>query len=453
MNRTLLLILCDFLLLTLLALTDWEKAAPAEAPPPPAATPATGAGVATKDDDIVSVMKLSLEDEAARRDELARQLESTQGTLGEKEKALAETRGRADALALQYTKAAAYAQSTKEDLARIQRELDQRRAEAEVRARELATLEKANTEARSKIEDLSVTVRVAEQEKQQLRATTETLKVQVEAERLERLKVQETATQLAQGVGQLADTSVALTREIRENRPVNVNILFNEFLENRVRTVFTGTRPNLFGTRSETKDTRTIFVTDGRDTYALLHINDTPFGALGDVNWNWNTLRAEFRQDGGYRGEAPRLVFLALDPRVAVLPVAPAQLAGLGVKSYPIALEPFKFAEALIIANGGTGYGEIPFKLDPANPGYVRMDNRLVRRLFGDFSPGRGDLVLSKTGELLGIMVNSEYCALVTNFLPSQVIVTGDDLASRPTAAQLDELTSRLRRLPLRIQQ
>jgi hypothetical protein len=398
------------------------------------------------------VMKLSLEDEAARRDELAQQLQSTQGTLGEKEKALSETRDKADALALQYTKAAAAAQSTKEDLARIQRELDQRRAEAEVRARELAALEKANTEARSKIEDLSVTVRVAEQEKQQLRATTETLKVQVEAERQERLKVQETATQLAQGVGQLADTSVALTKEIRENRPINVNILFNEFLENRVQTVLAGTRPNLFGTRSETKDIRTIFVTDGKDIYALLHINDTPFNTLGEVNWNWNTLRAEFRKDG-YRSEVPRLTFLALDPRVAVLPVAPEQLAGLGVKSYPIALEPFKFTEALIIANGGTGYGEIPFKLDPTNPSYVRMDNRLVRRLFGDFSPARGDLVLSKTGELLGIMVNSEYCALVTNFLPSQVIVTGDDLASRPTGAQLDELTSRLRRLPLRIQQ
>jgi uncharacterized coiled-coil DUF342 family protein len=452
MNRTLLLILCDFLLLTLLALTDWEKAKPAEAPPPPAASTEAGTGGASKDDDIVSLMKLSLEDEQARRDELAQQLQSTQGTLGEKEKALAETRDKADSLALQYTKAAADAQSTKEDLARIQRELDQRRAEAEVRARELANLEKANTEARSKIEDLNVTVRVAEQEKQMLRATTETLKVQVEAERQERIKVQETATQLAQGVGQLADTSVALTKEIRENRPINVNILFNEFLENRVQTSFSGTRPNLFGTRNETKDTRTVFVTDGKDTFALLHINDTPFGSLGEVNWNWNTLRAEFRKDG-YRSEAGQLTFLALDPRVAVLPVTPEQRAGLGVKAYPVALEPFKFTEALIIANGGTGYGEIPFKLDPTNPSYVRMDNRLVRRLFGDFSPGRGDLVLSKTGELLGIMVNNEYCALVNNFLPSQVIRTGDDLATRPTAPQLDDLTLRLRKLPLRIQQ
>lgn len=459
MNRTLLLILCDFLLLTLLALTDWEKAAPAAAPPAPAAVTPAGAGAATKDDDLVSVMKLSLEDERTQRDQLARQLQTTQTDLGQREQALAETssaltdtREKADRLAQQYTAAAADASLTKEQLAQLQKELENRRAEAARQAKELAALEKAQAEARAKIEDLSVTVRVAEVEKAQLRAATETLKVQVEAERTERIKVQEATTQLAQGVGQLADNSNALTKEIRENRPINVNVLFNEFLANRVLTSFAGTRPGLFGERSETKDTRTVFVTDGRDTFALLHVNDTPFLSLAEPYWNWNTLKASFGQ-GGYRGEAGRLAFLALDPRVAVLPVTAEQQAALGVKSYPVALEPFKFTEALIIANGGTGYGEIPFKLDPANPGYVRMDNRLVRRLFGDFSPSRGDLVLSKTGELLGIMVNSEYCALVNNFLASQVIVTGDDLAARPTAPQLSDLGRRLRRLPLRIQQ
>lgn len=459
MNRTLLLILCDFLLLTLLALTDWQKAVPSTAAPkPPAAAAVPGAGSATKDDDLVSVMKLSLEDERAQRDRLSQQLQTTQSNLSEREKALdetsaslADTRGKVDALSKQYTAAAADASLTKEQLAQLRKDLEKRQAESERQAKELASLEKAQAEARAKIEDLNVTVRVAEQEKQMLRATADTLKTQVEAERQERLKVQETTTQLAQGVGQLADSSTALTKEIRENRPINVNILFNEFLANRVQTSFAGTRPGLFGVREETSDTRTIFVTDGRDTFALLHVGDTPFSLL-EPGWDWKSLKAEFRK-GDYRGAADRLTFLAVDPRVAVLPVTPAQRAALGVKAYPVALEPFKFTEALLISNGGAGYGEIPFKLDPTNPSYVRMDNRLVRRLFGDFSPSRGDLVLSKTGELLGIMVNNEYCALVNNFLPAQVIRTGDDLATRPTGRQLDDLALRLRRLPLRIQQ
>lgn len=459
MNRTLLLILCDFLLLTLLALTDWQKAEPAKpVAPVPAVAATPGAGAATKDDDIVSVMKLSLEDERSQRDQLSQQLQMTQTSLSDREKvlaqttaALADTSTKADSLSQLYTRAAADASLTKEQLAQLQKELEQRQAEAARREKELAALEKAQAEARAKIEDLNVSVRVAEVEKQQLRAATETLKVQVEAERQERIKVQAATTQLAQGVGQLADSSVALTKEIRDNRPINVNVLFNEFLANRVQTSFTGTRPGLFGVRTETKDTRTIFITDGRDTVALLHLTDTPF-ELGDINWDWNSLQAEFRK-GAYKTTSDRLSFLAVDPRVAVLPVGAEQQTALGVKAYPIALEPFKFTEALLISNGGAGYGEVPFKLDPVNPSYVRMDNRLVRRLFGDFSPSRGDLVLSKTGELLGIMVNSEYCALVNNFLPSQVIRTGDDLASRPTGRQFDDLTQRLRRLPLRIQQ
>ena len=451
MNRTLLLILCDFLLLTLLALTDWQKAEPVKPAPPPAVSATPGKGAATKDDDLVSVMKLSLEDERTQHDQLSAQLQTTQGALSEREKALAETREKADTLSTQYTAAAAEASATKASLERTRRELEQRQADTERQAKELTALEKAQAEARAKIEDLNVGMRVAEAEKEQLRTAAEALKTQVEAERQERLRVQETTTQLAQGVGQLATNSNALTKEIRESRPINVNALFNDFLANRVQTSFTGKRPGLFGERTETKDTRTIFVTDGRETYALLHVSDTPF-TLIEPTWNWNSLKAEFIK-GGYRAAADRLAFLALDPRVAVLPVTRAQLTALGVKPYPIAFEPSKFTEALLISNGGTGYGEVPFKLDATNPSYVRMDNRLVRRLFGDFAPSRGDLVLSKTGELLGIMVNNEYCALVNNFLASQVISTGPDLASRPTNRQLDDLIVRLRKLPLRIQQ
>ena len=466
MNRTLLLILCDFLLLTLLALTDWQKAAPAKPvpPPPPAVSTATSAGAATQDDDLVAVMKLSLADERSQRDQVAQQLQSTQSTLSERDKALADTAAsladttasldaahqKADALAKKYTAAAADASISKERLAQLRTELEQRQAEALRQTQALAALEKAQTEARAKIEDLSVSVRVAEQEKQFLRTTAETLQTQVAAEREERIRVQETTTQLAQGLGQLADSSVALTKEIRENRPININVLFNEFLANRVQTTVVGTRPFLLTNRTDKRETRTVFVTDGRDTVALLHVSDTPF-SLTDAPWNWTSLKAEFSK-GETRIAVDRLVFLAIDPRVAVMPVTPAQLATLGVKSYPIALEPFKFTEALIIANGGSGYGEVPFKLDPTNPSYVHMDNRLVRRVFGDFSPSRGDLVLSKTGELLGIMVTSNYCALVDNFMPSQVMITGGDLSSNPTGKPLEDLAQRLRKLPSRLQ-
>jgi hypothetical protein len=463
MNKTLLLILCDFLLLNLLALTRWEKAEPASAKQPP--VPEMSANAATKDRDLVETMKQTLEDERATREQLAQKLSSAETNLTTREQnlakleadrtklssALTETQKTAADLNAKVEQASQDASMTREELARLQRELEERRAEAERQKQSLASYEKAQTEARQKIEGLSVAVKVAEQEKQLLRDTAETLKTQVVAERQERLKVQEATTQLAQGVGQLAEKSGALTKEIRENRPINANVLFNEFLGNRVLTSFRAVRPGLFGPATRESSAGTILVTDGEKIYALLHISDTPF-PLTENSYDWQKINVEFTKAGGYHSAAPEIAFLSVDPRVVVLPVTPEQAKELGVKVYPTALDPFKFPEAVLVNGGGKGYGEVGFKLDASQRGYVRVDNRLFKRLFGDFAPSRGDLVLSKTGEILGIMVNSDYCAVVNNFLPSRKLPTGDDLAAEKTSVVLNELNARIRSLPLNLQ-
>jgi hypothetical protein len=67
----------------------------------------------------------------------------------------------------------------------------------------------------------------------------------------------------------------------------------------------------------------------------------------------------------------------------------------------------------------------VEFKLDPQTPGYVRMKTRILSRVFGEFSPSTGDVVISRQGELLGLMVNGEYCVV----LPDLQAAPGGDLA------------------------
>ncbi|HEY0966309.1 MAG TPA: hypothetical protein VGD88_02870 [Opitutaceae bacterium] len=462
MNKTLLLIICDFLLLNLLALTSWETAEPAR----PAATPAAAQnapGARTADQDMVALMQLSLEDERAQREQLASQLESTASTLAAREQNLAalqsertqltstleQTRQSAAALSQQVEAASRDASMSKERLAQLQRDLEQREAEAARQRDQLATLEKQQAEARQRIESLNVAVQVAEQEKGLLRDTAETFRQQAENERIERQKVQEANASLAQGVGQLAEKSADLTKEIRDNRPINANTLFSDFVANRVSANFAAVRQALLGPLNRASDARTVLVTDGKATYALLHVDDTPF-AIRELAPDWTALNVTFSK-GMYRTTAPAIHFLGIDPRVVAVPVEPSQVAALGAKVYEIAADPFKFPDALLIANGGTGYGEVPFKLDPTNPRYVKMDNRLVRRLFGDFAPSRGDLVLSKTGELLGIMVNSDHCAIVNDFLPGRTIRTGP-AGEQKTSELFSDLAGRIARLPVRLQ-
>jgi X-X-X-Leu-X-X-Gly heptad repeat protein len=261
----------------------------------------------------------------------------------------------------------------------------------------------------------------------------------------------EASTQLAQGVGQLAAKSGELTKEIRDYSPVNPNVLFNEFTANRVTASFAATRRGFFGQSNRARDANTVLVTDGRQTFAVLHIADTVF-ALGETGVDWESLKVELARAGGARNEAGTVQFLAQDPRIVALPLDAAQTAALGATAYPLAADPFKFPEAVLIDADGRGYGEVGFKLDPTEPGFVRVDNRFFKRLSGDFAPKRGDLVFAKTGELLGIMVNNDYCAVLKNFASSKTIRTGPDIRDQSTGALFDDLIARVRSMPSKLQ-
>lgn len=469
MNKTLLLIMCDFMLLNLLALTRWEKAEPSQtrletaAPRSEAAAPAVNA-------DMLELMRVSLEDERATREQLAEQLSSTQGTLSEREKnlaalqqqkgqlegALTSTRTNVRELEQRFSAASQEAFLTKEQLAKLQRELEEKRAEAERQQAELARMERQNAEARQRIENLNVAVRVAEQEKQLISRNLTEAKQQIEVERTERAKVQEQAVQLAQGVGQLSEgmgqlatQSGQLTQELRDSRPVNPNQIFTDYMANRVQTGITARRPGLFGQTVKEKETQTVFVSDGEGVYALMHLNDTPF-TLSEVPADYEQVTGQLSR-GSFNAPITELRFLRLDPRLVVVPVDAAVASSAGAKIYQVARDPFKFADAVLVRADDGRYGDTPFRIDAANTNYVKLDNRITTRLFGEIAPKRGDLVFSKSGDLIGIMVNNDYCAVLGNFAASHTLKTGGN-PTPGTGSILADLQTRWSRLPIRLQ-
>lgn len=462
MNKTLLLIICDFLLLNLLALTRWEKAEPQRATAGPVTSvTATAASQPAVSADMLDLMRVSLEDERATREALAAQLQSTQGSLTEREKALAQTEqqraqlqgalatttSNVKELEKKYSDATNEAFMTKEQLARMQRELDERKAEAERQKAELARMERQNAEARQRIESLNVAVKVAEQEKQLLGQNLEQARTQVAQEREERIKVQEQTTQLAQGVGQLAEKSTELTKEIRENRPVNPNTIFADFLANRVQMQVTTQRRGLFSPSIRERDSQTVLVSDGRQAYALMHVSDTPFSLNVETPPNYQRITGSLAS-GGTTVPLPELRFLALDPRVVVVPVSAETAGRLGAKVYALAAEPFKFPDVVLVRADDGRYGETTVRLDAADRRFVRVDNRITTRLFGEIAPRRGDLVFAKTGELVGIMVNNDYCAVLGDFAAAQTLPAGENVEQQDTSVVFRDLIARLLRQP-----
>jgi X-X-X-Leu-X-X-Gly heptad repeat protein len=462
MNRTLLLFIVDFLFLNLIALTRWERAEPSRPRQPPVNQ--ISANTVSKDQDLVEAMRQSLAEEQLSRQALEQKLSSADSTLASRENTLGQLQTDSQKLTAQLVdtqKSQAdlnlkYQSETQENalsrsqLAQLQRELEDKKAEAERQKQALTLLEQQQADARKQIEGLTVSVAVGQHENQRLAAQATQLEGQVQTERTERVKVEQATNQLAQGVGQLAENSGELTKEIRDNRPISANVLFNDFLANRVQTTFEASRKGLFGNTTKEKDSKTVFTTDGKQVYALLEVEDTPF-SLREIGSDWEHISVRFDRPPDYKSTGSQIEFLQVDPRVVVVPVDAQQVAALGAKVYPLAADPLKFPEALLISGGGKGYGELGFKLDAAHPGYVRVDNRLFKRLFGDFATSRGDLVFSKTGELLGVMVNSDYCVLLGDFTAMTTIPAGD-VKDLHTGGMLDTLSGRVMAMPPELQ-
>ena len=462
MNKTLLLIMCDFLLLNLLALTRWEKAEPSHTQLETAA-PRAAVNAPAVNADMVELMRISLEDEKASREQLAAQLSNTQGTLAEREKnlaatqqqkgqvekALAATQTSVKELEQRYAESSQEASLSKEQLAKLQRELEEQKAEAERQRADLARAERQNAEARARIESLNVAVKVAEQEKGLLSQNLTEAKQQIEVERAERAKVQEQTTQLAQGVGQLAEKSGELSQEIRTNRPVNPNLIFSDFQANRVQTRITARKPGLFRPSTKDLEAQTVLVSDGNRTYAVMHLSDTPI-SLTEIPMDYQSLNGTLNRNGVAAAVA-ELQFLRLDPRLIVVPVDESTVARMGAKVYQLAKEPFKFPEAVLVRADDGRYGETPLRIDPDSNSYLKLDNRIVTRLFGEISPKRGDLVFSKSGELISILVNSDYCAVLGDFTPAYTVKTGDN-PQPAMSGVVSDLQSRWARLPQKLQ-
>ena len=463
MNRTLLLIIVDFLFLNLIALTRWDRAEPVRPTQPP--VPEVAANSPAKGDDLVEAMRQSLADEQAGRQDLAQKLAYANSTLSAREQNLAAAEAQKTQLATsltatektaadlnqKYTEATQQAALSRDQLSQLLRELDEKNADVERQRQAVAALSRQQADSQKQIAGLTMAVVVGETEKKQLQEKADALQTQVQSERAERAQVEQNSVQLAQGVGQLAQKSGELTKEIRDNRPINANTLYNDFLTNQVDTTFTANRKGLFGRVDKTKTVPTIFVTDGTKVYALVHVADTIFSFSLDSD-NWEQMSVAFDRPSGYHGTAPTIEFLASDPRALAIPVETSQVASLGVKVYGLAADPFKFPEAVLISGRGKGYGAVSFKLDPTHPGYVRVDNHLFKRLFGDFAPSRGDLVFSQSGELLGLMVNSDYCVLVKDFSASETFHTGADTAGQQTSSALDSFYSRIMAMSLDLQ-
>ena len=479
MNRSILIVICDFLLVSLLAFStvDINKTTKEGVAPQVKTTIATNQLDSRQD--LAAVMRLALEQEHKGRELLLGELAKTREAAGQQQALLSErerqvqtfrqelqtkeqqtaqlqqqqtnllqqfvaAQTNVQALSQQLQSSSTDALISKEKLAALQAELRRQAEQAAALQRQLGQLGQSNQLVLTEKQRLAGQLQVAEAEKRMAGEQVSRMQEEVKVERAEKAK-------LAEGVKALATKSDQLTEEIRENRPLAPNTIFNLFVSNRVQASFFAVRSGFLGKETNKRaETQTVLVTDGTNTVALCHVQDTPF-SFGYPGTEWEGFTGTLGR-GAASIPIRLLSFYQLDPRLVFIPITQTEARELGGKAYRTSSDPYKFQDAVLVGAQEGYYGECTFQIDLTTPLYVKMDRNSLKGLFGKFNPSRGDLVFSRTGELLGVMANSTYCMMIKNFHATATFQFTQDVRNQQTGETLARLYSLIARLPAKLQ-
>jgi hypothetical protein len=472
MNRSILIVICDFLLLSLLAFSTVDIKKVSDASTGQVKMELSATNQVDPGKDLAAVMKVALDEERKSREALLGELQRSRDTGGRTQTQLSERERQLQAyqqelltreqqqkvLEQQIASAQTNLQSlssrleststdalmSKEKLAALEAELKKKAEQSSALERQVTQLARSNALVLSEKQKLSGQLQVAEVEKRHAVEQATRMQQEVKVEREEKAK-------LAEGVKALASRSGELTQEIRENRPLTANAVFNDFVTNRVQARFDAVRAGAFGLdSSRRRDTETVLVSDGTNIFALCHVQDTPL-ALWNPGVDWQQLSGMLGRNGKFVS-IRSLSFYLRDPRMVMIPVTAAEARTLGGKIYRASSDPYKFQDAVLVGAREGYYGECRFEIDLSTPEYFKLDRSVLKGLFGKFNPSRGDLVFSKTGELLGVMANNSYCLMVRNFDAAAAFQFGPDVRGQHTGDILSQLYSMVAAMPLKLQ-
>jgi hypothetical protein len=444
-SKTLLLIICDFLLISILALVEFE--------PDVQTDPVDEAGL--RDDsaeEMLELMQLSLEHENQQREAIESDLDQTREALSEREQALQEkdmtlaereaalrereaslqevsrrlqeqqqTTAELDSELEQTRSSLQLTRQEKEELARSleEREARARQLQEELRAQqeEAADKEAALAQARRNLDQLeaqqqqlSTQLQIRETEKEMLQQNLIAARAEVDRARIEAERAQEQTENLAAGVSELAQSSTRLEEEIKRAQPLSLNAIYKRFEDNRVFLRFRWEESGFLSSTERQAALQTILVQTDDGVRALFATANTPF-ADGRRDRDPEAIMTI----GGRSFAVKEIGFLASDPAIAGIRIPERIASESDLEIFSLSDDPFRFSDAVLVSDDEELYGEIPVRVPPGETGTLEVESRLFNRLFGEFSPSAGNYVFSMTGGLVGIMVSGNRARMLQN--------------------------------------
>lgn len=513
MSKSIMIVICDFLLLSLLSLANFDSPQSEDA-----ATKVKEESMrqqAFADSQMLDLLKMSLDSERDRRMEinadvskLAKVAEENKN-LAERQKKILDARER-ELKQLAKTKSdlekerikilsqsrdlESRVESTEKRNQRLQEEIMSASARLEKSAQERLTLEKRlgdmkqmDSSTKQKLEAVQTELRLNKEYLEKLKVEGEALKSEnraietekralatqlevattktqiyeenikryqtlVDIEKNEKEKIREHAETLAVGVGELATQQEKLTQNVRDLRPQTSSEIFENIKSRFVNVIFAYTKKGIFGKSESTIELRAIPVKIDGAIWLVINSGDTVIAPVPNPQQYLAPETLSISVQGkAYRFQPSAIYSTAEDPRLLALQVPSAFVEKEKIEPLRQPENFFTFSDCVVINPSKFYYGQIPFRADFKNNAYAQLDVGLIQSVFGTFSPNEGDIVMSRSSDYMGNMVDGSVAVLLRTMTPSKKLPLGKDYSPADAVNFVGDVSARLKKVPYRL--
>ena len=241
-------------------------------------------------------------------------------------------------------------------------------------------------------------------------------------------------------------------RKLNERQTRSLNEIFTRYEESKIKLELNFTHKGGFlgAEKTDTYEMDTIIMVDGSFAYSLVHAKDSPFRLVPRPR-SLVSVTGSIKSPKLKEPIVVKEVAFMDDPRILIIPLYldPKDLRKTTSLEFFNAPEnPHLFSEAVVIDSKQGKFGQTDFVRDEKDSRYIKVSHTNFAFITGAFDPGKGDLVFSQKGELLGIMVNNNYAFHVKN-LGSRIhsgsrTVLGDSFSAPKTNPLLTSLGKKL---------
>ena len=208
-------------------------------------------------------------------------------------------------------------------------------------------------------------------------------------------------------------------KKLTDVQAKSVNEIFTRYEQNKINLQlnFTHNSGFLTGVREESFLMDSIIMVDGSFAYCLVHTRNSPFRLEPStrklIKVSGKVSSSKLKDDI----QVKEVAFMD-DPRILIVPlyINPIDLTKSSeIQVFKAPENPYLFSEAVVIDSKTGRFCQTDFVRDERDSRYIKVKHTSFAFITGEFDPGKGDLVFSQKGELLGIMVNNDYAFHVKN--------------------------------------